>query len=373
MSPFSPHGNKTEQIEGQPSCPHLSTLSVGPQLSEDSFRRVVEWAPSAMVMIDRNGIMVLVNAQTERMFNYERAALIGQSVEILVPERFRQHHASYRASFFGDSKPRPMGVGRDLAGCRSDGSEFPVEIGLNPINTEAGVMVLASIIDITERQRSQQRLEDALLEKTVLLNEVHHRVKNNLQVITSLLNLQADHAADPRLRAMLAESCGRVKAMALTHQLLYERKDFSRLDLGDYLERLMHSIRATYRGTGNRITLRIVPAPESVQLDLERTIPCGLLLNELVTNSFKHAFPGERCGEILIKLSKDGDGLISFSVADDGIGLPEEKELAARVSLGLQLVPLLVEQLHGTLKIERKKGTRFCVIFPDKIIEKEAS
>jgi len=374
MDAFLPHDNEAQPAEGAPSCPVVSTAApAGPQLSEDSFRRVVEWAPSAMIMIDRDGIMVLVNAQTERMFNYDRVALIGQSVEMLVPERFRNHHVAYRAGFFGDSRPRPMGVGRDLAGCRADGSEFPVEIGLNPIDTEAGVMVLASIIDITERQRAQQRLEDALLEKTVLLNEVHHRVKNNLQVITSLLNLQSDHAADPRLRAMLAESCGRVKAMALTHQLLYERKDFSRLDLGDYLERLMHSIRATYRGTGDRISLRLALPSNSVQLDLERTIPCGLLLNELVTNSFKHAFPDERSGEILIELNEGDDGLIHFNVGDDGIGLPPETDLASHISLGLQLVPLLVEQLQGTLEIKREKGTQFCVGFPTRLVTKESS
>jgi len=158
-----------------------------------------------------------------------------------------------------------------------------------------------------------------------------------------------------------------VKAMALTHQLLYERKDFSRLDLGDYLERLMHSIRATYRGTGDRISLHLALPSSSVQLDLERTIPCGLLLNELVTNSYKHAFPGERCGEILIELDEDGDGLIRFSVTDDGVGLPAETELASRVSLGLQLVPLLVEQLHGTLEIKRENGTQFCVSFPNSV------
>jgi two-component sensor histidine kinase len=256
---------------------------------------------------------------------------------------------AYRAGFFGDSKPRPMGVGRDLAGCRADGSEFPVEIGLNPIDTEAGVMVLASIIDITERQRTQQRLEDALLEKTVLLNEVHHRVKNNLQVITSLLNLQADHAADPRLRAMLAESCGRVKAMALTHQLLYERKDFSRLDLGDYLERLMHSIRATYRGTGDRIMLRLVPPQESVHSIWNGQFPaacCSMNWSPIPSST---PSPGNVAVEILIELNKDSAGLIRFSVADDGIGLPRRSVLASRVSLGLQLVPLLVEQLHGTL------------------------
>lgn len=364
----APHG-----VGDKPLCPVMPALANVPLLGEDSFRRVVEWAPSAMVMIDLDGIMVLVNAQTEQMFDYGREALIGQSVEILVPERFRQHHRSYRTGYFSDPQPRPMGVGRDLAGCRADGSEFPIEIGLNPIATEAGVMVLASIIDITERRRAQQRLEAALLEKTVLLNEVHHRVKNNLQVITSLLNLQADYAADPRLRAILAESCGRVKAMALTHQLLYERKDFSRLDLGDYLGRLVQSIRSSYRGTGDRIGLRLDLPGSDVHLDLERAIPCGLLINELVTNSFKHAFKGERCGQIVIEIKEGADGMISLSVADDGVGLPPENKLAEGSSLGLQLVQLFVEQLHGTLAVERVGGTRFSMRFPKFFAAKEAS
>lgn len=346
-------------------------LKNGPQLGEDSFRRVVEWAPSAMVMINREGVMVLVNAQAELMFGHGRETLIGQSIEMLVPPRFRGHHHLYRAGFFDHPQPRPMGIGRDLAGCRADGSEFPIEIGLNPIDTESGVMVLASIIDISERRRVQQRLEEALREKTVLLNEVHHRVKNNLQVITSLLKLQADHAGDPGLCAMLAESCGRIKAMALTHQLLYERKDFSRLDLGDYLDRLVQSIRATYRATGGRVALRLALPPHVVHLDLERTIPCGLLVNELVTNSFKHAFPGECRGEIVIELGETQSGDIRFGVADDGIGLPPGVALDSLTSLGLQLVPLFVEQLHGTLHIEREGGTRFSICFPKTLVARE--
>jgi two-component system, sensor histidine kinase PdtaS len=361
------------ETSGSASCPVKPMQTASPQLGEDSFRRVVEWAPSAMVMIDLEGIIVLVNAQTEKMFDYRRDALIGKPVEILVPERFRQHHRSFRTGYFSDPQPRPMGVGRDLAGCRADGSEFPIEIGLNPIATEAGVMVLASIIDITERQRAQQRLEDALREKTVLLNEVHHRVKNNLQVITSLLNLQADFAADPRLRAILAESCGRVKAMALTHQLLYERKDFSRLDLGDYLDRLVQSIRSSYRATGDRISLRMVVPEAEVQIDLDRTIPCGLLVNELVSNSFKHAFPEERTGEIVIRIDEEADSQVCLSVADNGIGLPADRELALGSSLGLQLVQLFTEQLHGILTIDRTNGTRFSMCFPKGIAAKETS
>jgi hypothetical protein len=257
MDVFSTRGKTPEQTEGQPSCPHLSPLSVGPQLGEDSFRRVVEWAPSAMVMIDRDGIMVLVNAQTERMFNYKppgvdravsrnaRAGTFSSS-----PCGFpRRLFWRFKAATDG-RRPRPCRL--PLRRQRIPGRDRPQSYRYRGRSHGAG-------FDHRHHRapRAQQRLEDALREKTVLLNEVHHRVKNNLQVITSLLNLQADHAADPRLRAMLAESCGRVKAMALTHQLLYERKDFSRLDLGDYLERLMHSIRATYRGTGDRIMLRL--------------------------------------------------------------------------------------------------------------------
>ncbi|MFT3850307.1 MAG: histidine kinase dimerization/phosphoacceptor domain -containing protein [Propionivibrio sp.] len=353
-------------IHGAPAKPAILPLG------DDAFRRVVEWAPSAMVLIDGNGTIVLVNAQTEKMFGYERAALIGRSVEILVPERFRHHHRAYRAGYLGDPQPRPMGAGRDLAGRRSDGSEFPIEIGLNPIETEAGTMALASIIDISERLRTQQRLEDALREKTVLLNEVHHRVKNNLQVVTSLLNLQAEHATDPNVRAILGESCGRVKAMSLTHQLLYQRKDFSHLDLAEYLQRLVQSIRASYRVADGHVELSMDLPGDGLHLDLERCIPCGLLINELLTNAFKHAFPAERRGKITVRLVEESDERICLSVGDDGIGLPPDAELAQRSSLGLQLVPLLVEQLHGILVIERNVGTRFAVSFPKELAAKEA-
>jgi len=353
-------------------CPVVAHMPVGAPLDENSYRRVIECAPSALVMIDRAGTMVLVNAQAGRLFGYALEALVGQSVEMLLPARFRPHHQTYRAGYFGDPSPRPMGAGRDLLGCRADGSEFPIEIGLNPIGTEAGAMVLASIIDISERLRAQQRLEDALREKTVLLNEVHHRVKNNLQVITSLLNLQADHAADPRLRAILGESCGRVKAMSLTHQLLYEHKEFSHLDLADYLQRLVQSIRATYRAADARIVLRCEFPPGGIHLELERAIPCGLLVNELLSNSFKHAFPGERRGEIVVVLGADADGQIDLCVSDNGIGLPDEAVLAQSPTLGLQLVPLFVDQLHGSLTMTGDGGAHFRVRFPQRSTRKDA-
>jgi PAS domain S-box-containing protein len=330
---------------------------------EDSFRRVVEWAPNAMVMIDAAGRIVLVNAETERVFGYRRSELVGQPVELLVPGRFSGHHSDFRDGFFANPTPRPMGSGRDLFARHADGSEFPVEIGLNPIETEDGLMVLASVVDITERKRAQQRIEKALEEKTVLLNELHHRVKNNLQMISSLLSLQAANVDDPRLREVLNESQNRVKAMGLTHQLLYEHKDFSRVDLGEYLGRLAQLVLSAYRARSGPVALQLALPTESLYVGLERAIPCGLVVNELVTNSFKHAFPGERSGTITITLAAAGDHEIELSVRDDGIGLPADFDLDAVRSLGLRLVSLLAEQLNAAMTMAREGGCGFSLRF----------
>lgn len=335
---------------------------------EERFRRVVEYAPSAMVMIDHSGRIVLVNAQTEQLFWVARSALIGQSIEILVPSRLRAEHVHFRNGFFESPQARPMGVGRDLFAQRADGTEFPVEIGLNPIETEDGPMVLASIIDITERHRAQQKLENALQEKIVLLNEVHHRVKNNLQVISSLLNLQATHAADPHVSSILNESQSHVRAMALTHQLLYERKDFTRIDLGEYLARLTQLLASSYREHSGRVTLRQILPPEPQYIDMERAIPCGLVVNELVTNAFKHAFPAGRAGEISIEL-RALDDIFELAVSDTGVGLRDDFSLANIKSLGLQLVPLLVDQVGGQFSVGHGQGACFTLSFPKKLVE----
>jgi PAS domain S-box-containing protein len=331
---------------------------------EDSFRRVVEWAPSAMVLVDAMGKIVLVNAETERVFGYPRSELVGRPVDQLVPERFSENHASFRGGFIANPAPRPMGSGRDLFARRADGSEFPVEIGLNPIEAEGRVLVLASIVDITERQRAQQRIENALEEKTILLNELHHRVKNNLQMISSLLNLQAANSDDRHLREALDECQNRVRAMGLAHQLLYEHKDLSRIDLAEYLRRLSQLLLSAYRASGGRVALNMVVPPEPHYIGLEKAIPCGLAVNELVTNSFKHAFPGERRGVITVALAALDGSRVMLSVGDDGVGLPPDFDLAAAKSLGLRLLPLLADQLHGTLSVDKGTGALFSLRFP---------
>lgn len=329
--------------------------------SEQRFQQVVESAADGLVMVDERGLMVLVNRATEQMFGFSREQILGQPVEMLMPERHRGSHPELLAGFIRDPEPRAMAARRELFARRRDGSEFPVEIGLNPICTVSGVRVLATIQDVTTRKAYRELIERALAEKTALLNEIHHRVKNSLQVIASVLNLQA-RSSSPEVAQALAESQGRVKAMALIHQLLYEDNDFSQVSLARYLRKLCGLMRETFQHGRGRIRLRTEIPDSGLKLDLQRAIPCGLIVNELITNALRHAFPEPRNGTITVSLGEAPDGAPMLAVADDGIGLPPEIGPNSGGSLGFRLISLLAEQARGRLNIARTGGTRIELI-----------
>jgi PAS domain S-box-containing protein len=329
--------------------------------SEARFRQAVESAPDGLAMVDATGHMRLVNSKMELLFGYTRSELLDRPIDMLMPDRYRARHGALMQTFFADPSVRDMANRRELYARRKDGSEFPVEIGLNPIPASQGQLVLASIADVTARKAAQAEIVRALAEKTALLDEVHHRVKNNLQVVSSLLNLQMRHAP-PEAQASLLESQHRVRAMALIHQLLYERRDFSEVDLGAYLMRLAALLRDSLMRGHPGLGLR-TECDARVVLNLQRAVPCGLLVNELVTNAVKHAFPDGRPGQVLIALHRDADGAGRIVVEDDGIGLPAHIEIGAGSSIGFQLVPLLVDQLQGRFDVRRSPGTRFDIVF----------
>jgi PAS domain S-box-containing protein len=332
--------------------------------SEERFRQVVESAPNAMVMIGPMGKIVMVNTQTERVFGYRRDELLGQPIEMLIPQRFKDNHPRLRKSFFEDPHSRPMGAGRDLFRLKKDGSEFPIEIGLNPIETEDGKMVLSAIVDISDRKQKEQRIHAALAEKDILLGEIHHRVKNNLQVVNSLLDLQIDRITDPVVLDMLRESQNRIKSMALIHQTLYESKDFVEVDFRNFLDTMAPTLVSSYGVEPDQVVLNI--QADEVLLPISAAIPCGLVVNELVSNALKHAFPNHRRGQINIALSQDDAKMTTLSVSDDGVGIPEGLDLEKSETLGLQLVSLLAEQLGGAISIQRSHPTRFAITFPDR-------
>jgi PAS domain S-box-containing protein len=220
--------------------------------------------------------------------------------------------------------------------------------------TLRGVMV-----DISEQRRIEEALRTSLAEKDVLLKEVHHRVKNNLQVIASLLSLQRIACRDAKARQLLRDSQDRVRAMATVHETLYQSPDLARVSAADYLRRLTEHLFHSSAGMAGRVTLSVKADP--VPLSPEAVIPCGLLLNELVSNSLKHAFPDGRRGEIRIRLAEGPDRGFILVVQDDGVGLPETVDPARSASLGLQLVGQLTAQMGGTVSVDRAGGTTWTI------------
>lgn len=243
-----------------------------------------------------------------------------------------------------------MGLGLSLLGRRSDGTEFPVDIMLSPIETADGTVVLAVVRDITERRQAeeQEQVRRELRQKELLLQEIHHRVKNNLQVVSSLLNLQARAVGEQRVADLFRDAQDRVNAMALIHEQLYRSPGSSLVQFSEYVQSLVGRLLQSYAGESRGIRLELAVDP--VDLPMDTAIPCGLIVSELVSNALKHAFPAGRSGTISLRF-QSADGRCTLSVRDDGVGLDEARRGSGRQTLGLQMVPALAMQLDGTFTI----------------------
>lgn len=335
--------------------------------SEVRFRLVFEAAQSAMIIVDGEGCIQLANAQAERLFGYPRDELVGQPIEMLVAESQRKQHSYYRGNYQHRPAPRMMGAAQDLYGMTKSGRQIPIEVGLSPIRTADTQMVLAVVVDNSQRKEAERVLLNSIQEKETLLKEIHHRVKNNMQVINSLLNLQAAHSGSEVVRDELIESQMRIKTMALIHQLLYEHQDFSKIHLQEYIERLVRLISAGYSSKRGLVKLKFELDPTPLYLDLNRAIPCGLIVNEIVTNAFKHAFSEAHEGVLTVSLTSVGGDMALLTIQDNGKGLPAEFDFENSHSLGLQLVSLLTDQLDGSISSVRDAGARFELRFNVKL------
>lgn len=220
---------------------------------------------------------------------------------------------------------------------------------------------IGSCIDITERKEAEQRLNDSLHEKEVLLQEVHHRVKNNMQVISSLFSLAASQQSNPTLSAMLKENQNRVQSMALVHEKFYRKTDLARVDFQDYLHDLVTHLFRSFGAVGR---VQYVLQTEPVQLSVDSAIPCGLIANELLSNALKHAFPGGRSGTVTVTLRQLEGAVVTLCISDNGTGLPSEFDTRKGNTLGLQLVRTLTDQLGGQIEILRQPNTTFTISFP---------
>lgn len=216
--------------------------------------------------------------------------------------------------------------------------------------------------EITERKRAEEQLKVSLEEKEVLLHEVNHRVKNNMQVLSSMLNLQENYVKDKQTLEILKDIRTRVRTMGLVHEKLYQSQDLAKINFAEYISDLTVSLFRAYNINANAVRLNFA-LDDDILFDIKTAIPCGLILNELVSNSLKHAFPKDKEGEVHIELTKDDDSNVTLIVSNNGVDFPEDLDFRNTESLGLQLVNILTQQLNGTIELDKSGGTAFKITF----------
>jgi len=329
--------------------------------SEERFRLLVDSVRDhALFQTDLQGRVVNWTAGAERLLGYRAEEIVGRDTAIVfTPEDVEKGEPEKEMT-----TARKEGRAEDERWhVRKDGSRFFASGVLTQVRDGAGRLLgFAKVMrDVTARQQMHEELERSLHEKEVLLKEVHHRVKNNLQVITSLLNLQAQRITDPVLRDVLAETEARVRSLGTIHEFVYRSATVSNIDFGDYIDRLIQDLAVFHDVDASRIKIQV--EAEHAMLDLTDAVPAGLIVNELLTNCLKHAFPGNRKGTVRVTFScSDTDCLLE--VADNGIGFPADIDPEKAGTTGLELIYLLAEQLHGEVSLSREKGTVFAVRFP---------
>jgi len=220
--------------------------------------------------------------------------------------------------------------------------------------------------EILERKRAEEKIKASLKEKETLLKEIHHRVKNNLQVVSSMLKIQSEYSQDRKTVDMFQESQNRVRSIALIHEMLYQSENLSRIDFSEYIQPITTHLMRAYGVDPSLI--KLTTNVKDFFMDLDRAIPCGLIINELFSNVLKHAFPEGRKGEVHIDLSQDRNQEFTLLISDNGVGLPEDMDFKNTDSLGLQLVNALVDQLGGAIVFEGRVGTTFRITFHNREI-----
>ena len=254
---------------------------------------------------------------------------------------------------------------------KADQIRWVIERASGVYNEDGSVHCVDGFIqDITEARRIEEQVRASLREKEAMLKEIHHRVRNNLQIVTSLLNLQVGSLTDPSVLNALRESRNRIRSIALVHETLYQSSNLGTINLSQYVDALCGNLFRSYGNDMSQIQLQLDVSQTS--LDLERAIPFGLVINELVSNALKYAFPAGRAGKVQVTFHTESAGQYTLRVADDGIGLPAGLDLTQLKSLGLQLVQDLIQQLSGTLTIAQGHNTEFCVSFPIRLTNQES-
>lgn len=328
--------------------------------SERKFRMITESAQEAIIMMGADKCISLWNASAEHMFGYTADEVLGREMHPLLtpPETIAAFEKGF--SRFRETGTGPViGKRLELTALRRGGDSFPVEVTISALQINGQWNAIGIFRDITERRLSEKKIQSSLAEKEVLMREIHHRVKNNMQMMTALLELQAAYVKDGRVQGYFKDCQQRIQSMAMIHEQLYHNENIAQIDFVAYLHSLVDKLQGQFSELCHRVNIQI--KTQTCTLPVDIAIPCGLVVNELVSNVFKHAFPNRRAGKLRIALRYSGHETLILTVADDGVGFPAGLDIHDSQSFGLQVIALMVEeQLGGNLSIESNvdHGTR---------------
>jgi PAS domain S-box-containing protein len=328
------------------------------QESEDRYRRLVNFSPFGIAIHSDHKIVyanlaamkILGAKNLENLIGRPMLQIIHPDYHEIAKERIRKQEQGYVAPQIEEKF------------VRLDGTFVDVEIVSIPFAYKGKLAMYGVFQDITERKLAEGQIKASLKEKEMLLREIHHRVKNNMQLISSLLRLQSGYANEEIFHNVFKDCQNRIISMSLIHEKLYRSKELTKIDLNDYIRDLVSRLFQSYNACESTIALNI--DVENVSLGIDLATPCGLIINELVNNSLKHAFPYGREGEIKVALKQTDENTFELLVSDNGVGIPEDLDFRKTESLGLRLVTILVEdQLEGEISLDRSKGTEFQIKF----------
>ncbi len=316
-------------------------------------------APVGFCSISEKGKILETNLVTAEMLRSDRSMLVMKMFSGYILKEDQDIYYLLCKQLLESGEPQAC----ELRMIKTDGAEFWVHLAATAALDAAGEPVSRFVLsDITDRKKAEAKIQASLAEKDVLLKEIHHRVKNNMQIISSLISLQADIQDDERVTRLFDEIRNRVKAMAMVHEKLYQTKDLVALDFADYAGSLLRYLWDAHGASGREISLKLEAAP--VPFPVGTAVNCGLILNELAGNALKHAFPGGRAGVVTVTLAQDPETKeVCLKVRDNGVGMPAEPDWRQSPSLGLRLVQMLTNQIHGTVQTGPGPGTEFRICF----------
>jgi PAS domain S-box-containing protein len=332
------------------------------QRSRERFRQVAENAVEWIWEVDTEGLYTYSSDAVQTILGYTPEELVGKLhfYDLFEPES-RDEIRRLAIDVFERRESFKNFINRNV---HKDGTIVIMRTSGSPVLDRDGALLgyCGADVDITREKRDEECIRAALREKEIMLREIHHRVKNNLQIVMSILSLQTLQVEDPKVAEFCRDTKYRIKSMALIHESLYCSEDLASIDLGRHMRTIASQYVKSYGRKANSVNVSF--KTDTVQLNVEKAIPCGLIVTELLSNAFKHGFNGQECSNLMIELSRIDEGTACMSICNDGSPFPECVDLQNPPSMGLQLVQDLVSQIGGTIELCRDGGTTFTVTFP---------